>query len=228
MAKRRLTNWLAAYAEHTAISEAPPEFHLWTGVSVIAGALRRRVWVDMKTFQWTPNFYIIMVAPPGVATKSTTMKIGYSILQDVPGVKLGPSSITWQGLLKSFEEAQVAVVDPGVSDPKDPMAERHPMSCVSCGVSELGVFLRPKDEELTAFLTDMWDGQKGSWERKLSTKEVPRIENPWLNVVGCTTPSWFSDGFDVSMIHGGLTSRCIFIWANKKTQADLLPERAGD
>ena len=216
---RKLDNWLKAYTEHTLISEAPPTFHFWTGVSVIAGALRRRVWIEQKLFQWTPNFYIILVGPPGVATKSTAMKVGYRMLRKVKGIHFGPQSMTWQGLLKAFKESKVGVKLYPLED--DALAERMFMSCITCDISELGTFLKPNDVEMTDFLIDMWDGQIGSWKRSLSVSEDTELENPWLNVIGCVTPSWLSNNFDSSMIFGGLTSRCIFIWGNQKTR--LIP-----
>jgi hypothetical protein len=69
----------------TRASESPDAFHFWTGVGTIAGALRRRVWLDMRHSQWTPNFYIILVDLPGVANKSTTVRIGSSLLAQVDG-----------------------------------------------------------------------------------------------------------------------------------------------
>src|SRR5258707_15834538 len=102
---RHFKNWLKAYLEFTRDSESPTTFHFWTGVSTLAGALRRRVWIDMKKFQWTPNFYIILVGPPGIAAKSTSLSMGMSLLGKVPGVKFGPESMTWQALAKALEEA---------------------------------------------------------------------------------------------------------------------------
>lgn len=55
MTKRKLNDWLKSFIEYASIGEAPLKFYFWTGVSTIAGALRRRVWIDQKNFQWTPN-----------------------------------------------------------------------------------------------------------------------------------------------------------------------------
>jgi hypothetical protein len=76
---RHFKHWLKAYLDYTSASEAPDAFHFWTGVSTIAGALRRHVWVEQHIFQWIPNFYIIFVAPAGVATKSTTLNLGMGL-----------------------------------------------------------------------------------------------------------------------------------------------------
>ena len=78
---RNFPNWLQGYLEYTKASESPTPFHFWTGVSTIAGALRRRVWIDQRYFQWTPNFYIVLVGPAGVAAKSTSLRSGMKLLE---------------------------------------------------------------------------------------------------------------------------------------------------
>ncbi|KKK66944.1 hypothetical protein LCGC14_2958990, partial [marine sediment metagenome] len=85
MAKRNYDNWLSGYAEYTKHSESPDLFHFWTGVFTIAGALRRQVWIDQRYFQWTPNFYIVLVGPAGIAAKSTSLRLGTSLLRRVEG-----------------------------------------------------------------------------------------------------------------------------------------------
>lgn len=221
MGKRNYSHWLRGYAEYTQHSEAPDLFHFWTGVSVIAGALRRQVWIDQRYFQWTPNFYIIFVAPPGIATKSTSISIGHNLLAKVEGVKFGPQSMTWQALTQSLAGAKIMV----------PFREDLlPMSCITCAVSELGTFLRPDDKDLIDVLVSLWDGQLGTWRRSTKTQGDDEIENPWINVIGCTTPSWLKDNFPEAMVGGGLTSRVVFVYADAKRKlvpypADLIPDQ---
>src|SRR5882672_7836824 len=101
---RQLDNWLQAYAAYTDISEAPIAFNFWTGVTTIAGALRRQVYIDQIKFQWIPCFYTILVSPPGIVTKSSTINVGMNLLKQIDGVIVGPTSMTWQGLTKGFED----------------------------------------------------------------------------------------------------------------------------
>ncbi len=186
---------------------------------MIAGALRRRVWIDERIFQWTPNFYIIFVGPPGIVTKSTTAKIGHRLLVEVPGIHFGPASITWQALIISLKEAQELVMLAPEEDTVENLltAERTPMACITSVISELGTFLKPSDDDMVDVLVDLWDGQMGpAWERKTKTSGEASIENPWLNVLGCTTPGWMKRNFPEHLIHGGLTSRIIFVYADKK------------
>lgn len=219
MAKRLHENWLRSYVEYTHHSESPDVFHFWTGVSVLAGALRRRVWIDQRYFQWTPNFYIVFVAPPGVATKSTTILTGMKLLREVPGINFGPNSVTWQALVKSMEGAQELVAIDGMM---------YPMSCITCSPGELGTFLKPEEGEMVDVLTDLWDGQLGVWKREIKTDAGTYIENPWINLIGATTPAWIERNFPAYLIGGGLTSRCVFIYGDTKRRLVPYPADAID
>lgn len=211
---RILQNWLSAYADYTSVSEAPEMFNFWSGVSTIAGALRRQVWIDQIKFKWTPNFYIVFVSPPGVATKSTTMSIGMSLLKQIDGIVMGPQSLTWQGLTSGLQESMRLVP---LNTSKDILERSYiTMSAITCEISELGTMLDPRDPTLMSVLIDMWDGREGKWERWLRSKENTAIDNPWINIIGATTPSWLQENFPDSMIGGGLTSRIVFVYADQK------------
>lgn len=209
---RKFANWLKAYMSYTVDSESPTSFHFWTGVSVLAGALRRRVWIDMKKFQWTPNFYIILVGPPGVAAKSTSISMGMSLLSQVQGVKFGPESMTWQKLARSLSDAIEYIEFFDLQGIKDRVA----MSCLTIQVSELGTFMQYENDQLLSFLIRMWDGQKDKFRHETVGSGAVEIDNPWLNIIGATTPSWLRTNFPEGMITGGLTSRIVFVYGDKK------------
>ena len=183
-------------------------------MATVAGALRRRVWIDQRIFQWTPNFYIILVGPPGVAAKSTSIRQGLSLLEKIPGIRFGPQSMTWQALAQSLEDAREGVE---IGD------QTEIMSCLTISISELGTFLKADDDELLSTLIAMWDGQKETWKRVTRTQGNTEIINPWLNVIGCTTPAWIRANIPNSMIGGGLTSRIIFVYGDKKRQLVAFP-----
>ena len=211
---RRYQNWLRAYMDHTRFSESPDVFHFWTGVATVAGALQRKVWFDQRIFKWTPNFYIVLVGPPGIAAKTTSMSIGFSLLREVKGICFGPDSMTWQGLTVALREAYRSVP---LYETDDPLQQQYiDMSAISCDVSELGTFLRTDDKELISVLIDLWDGREKPWKRKIKSEEDLIIKNPWINVIGCTTPSWIKENIPESMLAGGLISRIIFVYAEKK------------
>lgn len=225
MSKRFHKDFLKAYMEYSAHSEAPDKFHFWTGVSVVAGALRRRVWIDMGYFQWTPNFYIVFVAPPGIVSKSTTASIGMNLLRQIPGISFGPDAVTWQSLVQSLAASTETMMLPGENGEE----VHHAMSAITIVSSEFGTFLNPADREMVDVLVSLWDGQIGTWKKATKTQGDDAVENPWINIVACTTPSWIAGNFPEYMIGGGFTSRTVFVYAEEKRRlvpypADVLPK----
>lgn len=216
---RNHEDWLKAYMQYSSYSEAPTPFHFWTGVSTIAGALRRQVFIDMGYFKWLPNFYIVLVAPPGIVQKSSTADIGMSLLRQVQGITFGPQSTTWQSLVASLAESTVPVG--GLDNPGKPV----PMSAITIAASEFGTFMNLQDNEMIDVLVDLWDGKEGTWEKKTKTQGSDKIKNPWINIIACTTPSWISGNFPEYMIHGGFASRTIFIYADRKQKRVAYPSR---
>ena len=211
---RYYDDWLRAFVEFASYGEAPLKTLFWTGVSTLAGALRRRVWIDQKYFQWLPNFYVILVAPPGVIAKSTTANIGMNLLRGLPPgtINFGPDAITWQALITSLAKSTRAV-----PDPRDP-GTFYPMSAVTFCSDELGNLLNPKDRDLVDALVTLWDGKQGAFKKETKMSGSDKIENPWVNIIGCTTPAWISDNVPEYMIGGGLFSRCVFVYAEEKRQ----------
>lgn len=219
---RHFPNWLKAYVAHTASSEAPDIFHFWTGVVTLAGALRRRVWKDEFIFQWVPNFYVVFVAPPGIATKSTSISLGMRLLRQVDGVHFGPESMTWQALGEDLAKAMEYF---DYVDPHSGLTMSMQMSCLTIPVSELGTFLRTDDAQLVSFLTRMWDGQREPFKHSTKSSGDIIVENPWLNVIGATTPAWMRANFGENLVGEGLTSRVVFVYAEQKRHFVAYPSK---
>lgn len=205
---RHHKDWLTAYMEYTQHLESPDRLHFWTGVFTIAGALRRKVWIDEIFFHWVPNFYLYLVGPPGIVAKSTTVSVGMSLLKKVKGVKFGPASVTWQSLIERLMESRI--------DFKLPGGEFMPMSALTIAAKELGTFLDPNNREMIDNLVDWWDCRLESWERSTRMHGVETILNPWVSIIAATTPSWVADNFKQSFLGGGFASRGIYVYADTK------------
>jgi hypothetical protein len=99
-----------------------------------------------------------------------------------------------------------------------------PMSCITVPVSELGTFLKIDDTALVDVLVDLWDGQLTKWGHSTKTAGSIEIKNPWLNIIGCTTPSWLKAHFPEHLIGGGLTSRIVFVFGDTKRSLIAYPD----
>lgn len=216
--KRNYGDWLKAFIDYAQNGEAPISMYFWTGVATIAGALRRHVWIDQAYFQWIPNFYIILVAPPGIVSKSTTASVGMNLLRAVPGVKFGPEVVTWQALATDFANALEGVQMP------DGLV--HNMSALTIESSEFGNLLNPSDRDMIDLLITLWDGKRGAMRKLTKTQGQDIIENPFINIIACTTPAWIEGSFPQHMIGGGFTSRCVFVFADEKRQYQAYPRLA--
>lgn len=216
MSARNHQDWLKAFVEYASFGEAPLTMYFWVGVSTIAGALRRRVWIDQGFFRWLSNFYIVLVAPPGIVAKSTTASIGMNLLREVQGIKFGPDVVTWQALVQSLASATEMF----------PIGDKfYPQSAITIESSEFGNFLNPNDREMVDVLVSLWDGKQGAFTKITKTSGSDEVINPWVNIVACTTPAWIAGNFPEYMIGGGFTSRCIFVYAEEKRRYVAYPSQ---
>jgi hypothetical protein len=170
----------------------------------------------MGPFVWKPNFYIILVAPPGIATKSTAFGFASSLLYNVEGITPGPDSTTWQALAEYMANNTYMQT---IGNDYEPMAS------VALAVSELGSFLKLDNQEMVDVLTDLWDGRDSGRPWRYTTRHSGEIviPQPFVHFIGGTTPAWVAESFKEHTVGGGFASRAIFVYANKKEKLVALP-----
>lgn len=195
------SDWLEDFVEHTAASKFSEKVRYWVGVSVVAGALRRKVWIDQYAFQWTPNFFILLVGPPG-SGKSTAMGLGYRILRRVEGINFGPNEQTIQDLVKKLSE---------VREEWTISSGNFEMSCMSYEISEFGTFFDPTNRQQVDTLTDLWDAKLGNYIKSTKTNGEDEIVNPWLNLIAGCTQGWVDDNITEKFVKSGFASRLVYV-----------------
>lgn len=215
MTTRNHDDWLDAFVQHASIGEAPLDLLWWVGVSTVAGALRRRVWIEQATFQWVPNFYIVAVAPPGIISKTTTANVGFRLLWQVEGVHKGPDISSWESLVQEMAKLGESVE---FTD-----GRHYEMSALTIALDEYGTFIDPFDRQQIDILTSLWDGKQGTVWKATKTQGHDHLVSPWLNSFACTTPKWFTTNFPESFLESGFFSRHIFVVANAKRQEVAYP-----
>ncbi len=193
--ERILDNWLMKYGEYTIESESPEQFHLWTGLSIIASAVRRNIWLNQGTHILYSNMYVILIGPPGRVRKSTSIRLGRHLLLDVDGINFGADSLTREELIRSLAKISVT-------------AKQAAMTIHS---TELSSLIEPSGIKMIQFLTDIFDGDfKWRYSTKHQGKDV--IHNPILNILAATTPTWIADGLPADVVGHGFTSRVLFVY----------------
>ena len=199
---RQLSDWLEYYMKYTQRTEPPELYHLWSGLTAISSALRRKCycnWGALRGYVY-PNVFVSLVGPPG-GRKGTAMKIAKSFVQDL-GVALGADSLgSTQALYKELMDAEDSFVDNGIT-------RKH--KSLSIWAEEFQVFLSDKDQMLLASLTDLFDCAD-NWKYKTLARKTEDISNCWITIVGAITPSLLQTKLTQDAVGGGLISRIIFV-----------------
>ena len=221
---RNHANFLKAYVDAlTSKGEAPERFHYWSAVSAIGGALRRRVYIDEGHYRHYPNFYIMLVGPPGLIKKSTTINVASGLLRDVPNVKIGADVSTWQSFVEEVAQAQDLFAEGEVTI--DPLDQQHTVSsALTLTISEFGTFFDPDDRAMVNVLTELYDGKVNSaFVKRTKTQGSDTIMNPFVNILAGTTPQWIHDNFKGRFGGWGLSSRIIFLHCDEKERHVAFP-----
>jgi hypothetical protein len=163
-----------------------------------------------------PNLYIVLVSQPGRCRKGTAIGFGVDFLVKL-NIKLSADSITRESLIRKIRGGYDTDIDPNTGS----MTSHSSYTIVS---PELTVFLGHHNYQLLMDLTDWFDcgkGPDGIWEYSTKGKGEDRIIGIWINLLGATTPQLISSALPLDAIGGGLTSRIIFIYANKQRIAPI-------
>ena len=210
---RKVGDWLDNYITFNANSEPPLLFHTWVGISVIASVLQRKCSLPWGTITFYPNLYIVLVAPSGRARKGIAMGPGFDFLDDI-GVKLAAEAVTREALIRELKTSSATVVH------SDGSCEFH--SSLTIFSQELIVFLGYQNHQLMSDLTDWYDCRR-RWTYRTKNMGTDDIIGVWVNLIGATTPELIQSNMSLEAIGGGLTSRMIFVFEQKRGKIAPVP-----
>ncbi len=200
---RQLSDWLEYYMKYTQRTEPPELYHLWSGLTAISSALRRKCycnWGALRGFVY-PNMFVSLVGPPG-GRKGTAMKIAKTFVQHLE-VPMGADSLgSTQALYKELIDSEDTYVDP------QGLNKKH--KSLSIWAEEFQVFLSDRDQMLIPSLTDLFDCAD-SWKYKTLARKNEDISHCWITIIGAITPSLLQSKLSNDAVGGGLISRIIFV-----------------
>ena len=200
---RQLSDWLEYYMKYTQRTEPPELYHLWSGLTALSSALRRKCycnWGALRGFVY-PNLFVSLVGPPG-GRKGTAMKIAKTFVQSLD-VPMGADSLgSTQALYRELIDSEDTYVDP------QGLHKKH--KSLSIWAEEFQVFLSDRDQMLIPSLTDLFDCAD-SWKYKTLARKTEDISNCWITIIGAITPSLLQSKLSQDAVGGGLISRIIFV-----------------
>lgn len=192
MAKvRNFANLMSAWLEYMQSSEAPVIYQKWSFISIVAGALERKVWLikDHDT-GWYANLYVFLVGPAG-SGKSTVAETAVSFLQEVEGVDFLADDLNQTTLFHDLSQI-------GMRKRFQWNGEYYPHSAATIFSSEASeTFVEQhRGGGVIKKLVSLYNGGPLNWSLKHGPKRSTRIDgqvpllNPCINLLACSTPEW--------------------------------------
>src|SRR5574343_185099 len=217
---RVLEDWLDSYLKYVDDTEPAKIFHKWVGLTIIAGALRKKVSLGLGRINVYPNMYVVLVAEPGIARKSQAIDFGHDIMTQIPEIVVSADATTKEALLDDLEEYAV----------DEQLLDGTPLRHASLSVisREFESFLGQKKEntKMLVLLTDLFDCKEIPWKYRTKHSGTNAIPSIFLNLLAATTPDSLASCLPTTAIGGGLTSRMIFVWAEKKHKKVPRPSKS--
>ena len=212
--ERQLNDWIDAYMTVTENTEPPKLYHLWCAISVISAVLQRKCRLEWGMLTFYPNMYTILVGPSGACRKGTAMGIALDFLEDLD-IKLAAESITREALIRELKNANSNILDLQQGS--------HAMhSSLTIWAPELTVFLGYNNYQLLSDLTDWYDC-RNKWTYRTKNMGTDEIIGVYINMLGATTPDLIRTTLPLDAIGGGLTSRMVFVFEEKKYKIVPVP-----
>jgi len=203
--------FLNRYLEYTKNHEGPAVFQFWTGLTILSAVIGRRYGVSKGFYNVYPNLYTLLIAPTGKCRKTTTSKIGVSLLDDIDvrkmSTKFSPEDLIHRLLLRDEDEVAVPLTEALIYTP------------------ELTVMLNKTHytEGMVDLLTDLADAPD-YWS--YSTRKGGKVElrNVCLTLLACSTSEWLGDAIPQRAFGGGFLARIVFVVQSASRRFFAIPK----
>ena len=215
---RKLHDWLEAFEEYTASLSTPAVFRRWTGISILAAALERKVWVETDLGLLFPNLYIFLVSPPGVG-KTVLTSMAWRAIKQLSNHHVASSSVTRATLIEEINDAERTVLVQG----QTPVRFNSLYLCSN----ELGTLLPAYELEFMSKLTEIYDGHSYS-EKRRNAKHNVAIERPQLNLFAATQPGYLASMLPEVAWEQGFLSRAILVYSGDIIRKSLFAKTEVD
>lgn len=202
-AKNLDLGWIDRYADvMTRLTGSPYEFNQLAGLVTAATALQRRARLRMSFGDIYPNIYACIIARSSVYHKSSAIHKPRMVLQRAMMERLFLSELmTSEGLLKQLQNQSSGVI---LRDEIGTLFDSNNTK-----------YLRQLKPDLTA-IYDCYP-----YSRALSQVEI-KVEKPYLNILGATTPTRFYEGVNQTDWADGFLARWLFVLPEKEPDFDAM------
>ena len=222
---RKVSDWIEGFETWSTGFSSAPILCRWTGISIVAAALERKVWTDNAISHLYPNLYVFLMGPPASGKTIMTTEAWHTI-KALKNHKISSSSVTRATIIEELNAAERFVQTSGST------VKFNSLYVLS---NEIGVLIPAYEMEFLNKLTDIYDAKPYSESRRDKRHNV-QIEKPLINMLAAGTPGYlgsiipevaWEQGFlsRVNIIYSGQIKKRS-LWAkvqtNETLKADLL------
>lgn len=199
---------------------SPECFRLWSAISLVGGALGRRVSAKTGKGHVYPNLYILLVGPPGSGKSiieavkelwSATMEPGGK----TSAFKVASNSLTSASLIDELAKAKFIKLPA-----KGPPFVSHSLLIAA---EELQVLLPGYDTQIIGKLNELYNNSNIPYTESRRTGSVRElsIENPNLNIIAGAQPAYFASTFPEEVWSTGFARRVIMVYSDEVLMKSL-------
>lgn len=185
-------------------NECPYPYVLWTAYGLLAAAIGRRTFLDLKHFIVIPNIYILLIGPSG-GRKTVARDKGVELLLNaIPDIVLAGDNETYQGIINFMHG------DKSIRSYKDHNGDNidyHPYNIFS---PELMDYLQLNPQGMVTFLTNIYDKGSSPYIYRLKGEEHI-LTRPYVTMCSCSTPTWLTDQLKTKQFAEGYGRRTIIV-----------------
>lgn len=201
---RKFPDFLSAFERYGSDNFTPPIFNTWTGLSIVAGALERKVWLEWnQSLRYYPNLYVMLVALPGVG-KSTAINRGVELLEELyrdnRRVNFLPTQVTEAKLIELMGQKSEFYY----------LGKPFQHCSAYYFASEASDSLKEIYGDITSTMTNFYDCPK-LWEKATKKDGRLTIENACFNLLAGSTLQYLSILVNEGNVMGGFASRINYI-----------------
>jgi len=237
--------FLDLYMQMVEATESPRVYHAWSALSGVGACLGRKMWFPWGSGKLFPNIYVLLVGSPA-ARKSTAMEIMQDMISECTTIKFAQDDCggkrqglialmageeddpdiedigkQMESMLLSPDSIATIEVDMSTGEANRPTEDKHVIMVAS---TEFNNFIGHGNIEFLEFLARMYDGKRYKYQLK-NKKEKLLMDEPLINLIGCTTPTNIAEAMPSAAIGQGFMSRSILVHGTKRhRELETLPE----
>jgi hypothetical protein len=228
MARRLSKPWYTSFVEATLPhTEAPKNYLFWSAISVLGGVLKNHVYFKDGLYTLYPNQFIILTGPPSIG-KGTAINYAWSLVKEsklaYPLCNTISDRVTAPRILQRIAEGWP--LPPTIAPGGQAVTSLREHTCTLFS-TELRVLVTASDWMLE-FLCESWDRNTYDYDTKNAGTNL--IKNMCTSLIGGTVPDYLRGmerDVDAS-IAGGFSSRCLFIFEDKKSKEQAFSQPIED